>query len=146
MDFTIADFDFKVGDLSTAEEVDKLLDEYNLQIEALTVKLSTGELQLKRAENRSDNLIEDIQEVEAKIATKETELASLPDGREKERTSIEIDGLKYRLRGLQFRRGDSSSPLAVVERNADTGEAKLLLDFYTKFKTALTQRKTALGG
>lgn len=71
MDFTIADFDFKVGDLSTAEEVDKLLDEYNLQIEALTVKLSTGELQLKRAENRSDNLIEDIQEVEAKIATKE---------------------------------------------------------------------------
>mgnify|MGYP001070721725 CR=1 FL=1 len=148
MDFTIENFDFKVSDLGTVEEVNTLLEEYDLQIKAYNVKLETNELKLTRAENRSDTLAEDIQDVEAQITAKQTELANLTSGsRKHEEASIALDGLNFRLRGLKFRRdGSANTPLAVVESNADLGEARLLLDYYTKFKEALEQRKTALGG
>lgn len=147
MKITIEDFDFKVSDLTEVVDVDKLIAEYELQIKSHDAKLKNREVKLTQSENRSEGLDEDIQELEATIASKELQLTQYAEGsnRHTEITvTLAVD--KARLEVLKFRRGGNESPLVVVERNADAGEERLLLHYYTEFRDALLQRKTELGG
>lgn len=145
MDFTLENFDFKVNTLTTVAEIDQLLEEQALQIKGFEVKLSSRELQSDKSEYRSENLDQEIAEVQAIVTSKETELATLTPGtRTHENVAIELDSARARLRRLNFRKSDTLSALSLVDKNTDTGEAQLLLLFYTSFKTALEQRKAAL--
>jgi hypothetical protein len=145
MDFTLENFDFKVDTLTTVAEIDQLLEEQALQIKGFEVKLSSRELQSDKSEYRSENLDQEIAEVQAIVTSKETELAALTAGtRTHENVSIELDSARARLRRLNFRKSDTLSALSLVDKNTDTGEAQLLLLFYTSFKIALEQRKAAL--
>jgi hypothetical protein len=145
MDFTLENFDFKVDTLTTVAEIDQLLEEQALQIKGFEVKLSSRELQSDKSEYRSENLDQEIAEVQAIVTSKETELAALTSGtRTHENVAIELDSSRARLRRLNFRKSDTLSALSLVDKNIDTGEAQLLLLFYTSFKIALEQRKTAL--
>lgn len=90
MDFTLENFDFKTNLLTSGTEIDELLDECGLQIKSYEVKLGNRDLQLDKAQNRTENLGEDIAEVQALIASKETELTSFAEGtRKREEVSIE---------------------------------------------------------
>lgn len=145
MDFTLVNFDFKVDTLTTVAEIDQLLEEQALQIKGFEVKLSSRELQSDKSEYRSENLDQEIAEVQAIVTSKETELASLTPGtRTHENVAIELDSARARLRRLNFRKSETLSALSLVDKNTDTGEAQLLLLFYTSFKAALEQRKAAL--
>lgn len=145
MGFQLENFDFKVTNLENAQDIDNLLEEYNLQIKGYQVKLSNNEFKLEKTENRSDDLDEDIRELEAEIKAKETEQTSYAEtDRKYTELDIALDAFRARLRSLNFRKTDKLSPALVVERNADMGEAQLLLQYYTEFKTALEQRKAEL--
>lgn len=145
MDFTLENFDFKVNTLTTVAEIDKLLDEYALQIKGIEVKLTNREFQFDKSENRSENLDEEIAEVQALVTSKETELSGLVAGtRKHEDVSIDLDGYRTRLRRLNFRKNETVSPLSLVAKNIDTAEAQLLLLLFTRFKEALEQRKAQL--
>lgn len=145
MDFTLANFDFKVNTLTTVAEIDQLLEEQALQIKGFEVKLSSRELQSDRSAYRSENLDEEIAELQATVTAKTTELAALTPGtRAHENAAIELDSANARLRRLNFRKSETLSALSLVDKNTDTGEAELLLMYYTRFKDALQLRKTAL--
>ncbi len=145
MDFTLENFDFKVNTLTTVAEIDQLLEEQALQIKGFEVKLSSRELQSDRSEYRSENLDQEIAELQATIISKETELAALTLGtRAHENVAIELDSARARLRRLNFRKSETLSALSLVDKNTDTGEAQLLLMYYNRFKEALEQRKTEL--
>lgn len=145
MDFTLENFDFKVNTLTTVAEIDQLLEEQALQIKGFEVKLSSRELQSDRSEYRSENLDQEIAELQATIISKETELAAFTPGtRAHENVAIELDSARARLRRLNFRKSETLSALSLVDKNTDTGEAQLLLMYYTSFKEALEQRKTEL--
>lgn len=145
MDFTLENFDFKVNTLNSVAEIDSLLAEYAIQIKGYTAKLTNREFQQDKSEFRSDNLDEDIAEVQALIASKETELATFAAGtRNHEEIASELEGLRVRLRRLNFRKTETVSPFALVEKNVETGEAQLLLLYFTRFKEALEQRKAQL--
>ena len=58
--------------------------------------------------------------------------------------AIELDSAKARLRRLNFRKSETLSALSLVDKNTDTGEAQLLLLYFTRFKEALELRKAAL--
>jgi hypothetical protein len=142
MDFSIENFDFKVNSLNSKEEIEKLLENYALRIESHEVKLTNRGFQLNKAENRSENLDEDIAELQTLIASKTTELGGYAEGsRKNQEIAIELELLNARLKKLNFRKTDTVSPLSVVEKNVDTGEAQLLLAYYTRLKDALEQRK-----
>ncbi|HAS39837.1 MAG TPA: hypothetical protein DCS93_05130 [Microscillaceae bacterium] len=146
MNITLDNFDFKVSSLTEVAEVDKLLAEYDLQIKSREARLGNREVQLQRAETRTDNLDEDILELEALIATKEFELTKYPAGSNKHgEISVNLGVDKARLEALKFRRNGNVSPVVVVERNADAGEEQVLLAYYKQFRDALLARKTALG-
>lgn len=147
MNITLDNFDFKVSNLTELADADKLLAEYELKIKVHEGRLGNREVQLKRAETRTDNLDEDILELEALIATKEFELTKYPEGTNKHneiKVNLGVD--KARLEALKFRRNGSESPIVVVERNADSGEEQILVAYYKQFRDALLQRKTELGG
>lgn len=145
MDFTLANFDFKVNTLTTVAEIDQLLEEQALQIKGFEVKLNSRELQSDRSAYRSENLDEEIAELQATVTAKTTELAALTPGtRAHENAAIELDSANARLRRLNFRKSETLSALSLVDKNTDTGEAELLLMYYTRFKDALQLRKTAL--
>lgn len=145
MDFTLENFDFKVNTLTTVAEIDQLLEEQALQIKGFEVKLSSRELQSDKSEYRSENLDQEIAEVQAIVTSKTNELAALTPGtRTHENVAIELDSARARLRRLNFRKSDTLSALSLVDKNTDTGEAQLLLLFYMSFKAALEQRKAAL--
>jgi len=147
MKITIEDFDFKVSDLTNVEDVNKLIAEYELQIKSHDAKLKNREVKLTQSENRSEGLDEDIEELESTIANKEHQLTQHAEGTNKHteiKVTLAVD--KARLNVLKFRRSGNVSPLVVVERNADAGEERLLLHYYTQFRDALLQRKTDLGG
>ena len=131
--------------MTTVAEIDQLLEEQALQIKGFEVKLSSRELQSDRSEYRSENLDQEIAELQATIISKETELAALtPGSRAHENVAIELDSARARLRRLNFRKSETLSALSLVDKNTDTGEAQLLLMYYTSFKEALEQRKTEL--
>lgn len=145
MDFTLNNFDFKVDTLDNTTDIDNLLEEYVLTIKGFEVKLNNRSFQQDKAKNRSEDLDEDIAEVQAEITTKEAELANYTAGTHKhEEISIDLDSLRARLRRLNFRKSDTVAPFTLLERNADTGEAQLLLAYYTRLKEALETRKTEL--
>jgi hypothetical protein len=145
MDFTIENFDFKVNTLNSKEEIDKILDDNALQIKGFTAKLTNREFQQDKTENRSENLDEDIVELQALISSKQTEMNSYPEGsRKKQEIAIDLEMYRARLNKLNFRKTDTVSPLSLFEKNIDTGEAQLLLAYYTSIKQALEQRKAQL--
>jgi hypothetical protein len=145
MDFTLENFDFKVDTLTTVAEIDQLLEEQALQIKGFEVKLSSRELQSDKSEFRSENLVEEIAELQASVTDMETELAVLaPGSRKHESVAIDLDSAKARLRRLNFRKSETFSALSLVDKNTDTGQAQLLLLYFTRFKAALEQRKAAL--
>lgn len=145
MDFTLANFDFKVNTLTTVAEIDQLLEEQALQIKGFEVKLSSRELQSDRSAYRSENLDEEIAQLQATVTAKTTELAALTPGtRAHENVAIELDSANARLRRLNFRKSETLSAISLVDKNTDTGEAELLLQYYNRFKEALEQRKAAL--
>jgi chromosome segregation ATPase len=145
MDFTVENFDFKTNLITSRTEIDELLEEFGLQIKSYELKLGNRDLQLDKAQNRTESLGVEITQVQALIASKETEMNSFAEGtRKREEISIELDTLRARLRRLNFRKTDSASPASVVEKNADSGEAELLLKYFTRFKEALEQRKAQL--
>ncbi len=145
MDFTLENFDFKVATLNSIAEIDSLLAAQVLQIKGFEVKLSSSEFQFDKSEFRSGSLDGEITDVQAQITAKETELLSLVAGTRKyEDVAIDLDGLKARLRRLNFRKTDTLSSASLVEKNVDTGEAQLLLLYFKRFKEALEQRKAAL--
>lgn len=149
MNLTISDFEFNITELSQISDVEKLLAEYNLQIRTINARMENREVLEVRSENRSEDLQEDISEVDASIAAKEVELTGHAKGSIKHtKVAIELDKLKVRKRELDLRLLTSGnlSPLASVERNTDNGEAKLLLEYYRQFVTTLEQHKTELGG
>lgn len=74
MDFTLANFDFKVNTLTTVTEVDALLALQVLQIKEFEVKLSNNELLLNKWESRSGSIDAEIAEVQALIPGKESDL------------------------------------------------------------------------
>lgn len=109
------------------------------------VKLSSRELELDKTENKSENLDEDITELLAMIASKETEIKGLPAGtRKNEEISIDLDTLRARLRRFNFRKTETVSALSIVEKNISTGQAQLMLAYYNELKTALDLRKAQL--
>jgi hypothetical protein len=145
MDFTLVNFDFKVDTLTTVAEVDQLLEEQALQIKGFEVKLGSRELQSDKSVYRSENLDLEIAEQQAIVTSKETELAALTPGtRAHENVAIDLDSAKARLRRLNFRKSETLSALSLVDKNTDTGEAQLLLLYFTRFKEALELRKAAL--
>jgi hypothetical protein len=145
MDFTLENFDFKVNTLTTVAEIDQLLEEQALQIKGFEVKLGSRELQSERSEYRSENLDLEIAELQASVTSKETELAALTLGtRPHENVAIELDSARARLRRLNFRKSETLSALSLVDKNTDTGEAQLLLLYFTRFNEALELRKAAL--
>jgi len=145
MDFTLVNFDFKVDTLTTVAEVDQLLEEQALQIKGFEVKLGSRELQSDKSVYRSENLDLEIAEQQAMVTSKETELAALTPGtRAQENVAIDLDSARARLRRLNFRKSETLSALSLVDKNTDTGEAQLLLLYFTRFKEALELRKVAL--
>ncbi len=145
MDFTLENFDFKVNTLTTVAEIDQLLEEQALQIKGFEVKLGSRELQSDRSVYRSENLDLEIAELQASVTSKETELAALTPGtRPHENVAIELDSARARLRRLNFRKSETLSALSLVDKNTDTGEAQLLLLYFTRFNEALELRKAAL--
>lgn len=145
MDFTLENFDFKVNTLTTVAEIDQLLEEQALQIKGFEVKLGSRELQSDRSVYRSENLDLEIAELQASVTSKETELAALTPGtRPHENVAIELDSARARLRRLNFRKSETLSALSLVDKNTDTGEAQLLLLYFTRFNEELELRKAAL--
>lgn len=145
MDFTLDNFDFKTDLLTSRAEIDELLEECDLQLKTYQARLVNRDLALGKAQNRTEDLTEDIAEVQAKIVSREAEFNSLPEGaKRREELAVELDMLRARLRKMNFRKSDTASPAAVVEKNADTGEAQLMLAYYTRFKSALETRKAQL--
>ena len=145
MDFTLENFDFKVNTLTTVAEIDQLLEEQALQIKGFEVKLGSRELQSDKSVYRSENLDLEIAELQASVTSKETELAALTPGtRPHENVAIELDSARARLRRLNFRKSETLSALSLVDKNTDTGEAQLLLLYFTRFNEALELRKAAL--
>lgn len=146
MTITLADFSFKIEELLDVAEVDKLIEENDLRLQGLRVKLDSRSYRLNKRENRSEDLDEDIAELENKITGRESDLANETPGSVKhEEIEIELDGLRADLRKLKFRRRQKTPPSQVVESTIDAGEAQLLLDYYTELQTALEARKTELG-
>jgi len=149
MDITLSDFTFNTATITTTTDVDKLIEEYNLQIKGMNARLENREVLLEKAESRSEDLVQDIAEVTADIAAKEKELTGYVAGTPKyESVDINLAKLKIRLRELNHHREttESTNPINLVERHMDNGEAKLMVEFYKLFLTALEQRKTELGG
>ena len=145
MDFTLENFDFKVDTLKTVPEIDELLETYALQIKGYTAKLTNREFQQDKSESRSENLDEDIVDLQALISSKKTEMNGYPDGsRKKDAIAIDLEMLEARLKKMKFRKTETVSPLLLLEKNIDTGEAQLLFAYYTRLKEALEQRKAAL--
>lgn len=149
MNIEISDFEFNVTELSQVSDVDKLVNEYKLQIKTINSRLENREVLVERSESRSEDLQGDITEVDASIAAKEVELSGHAEGSLKHtKVLIELDKLKVRKRELAYRllTSGSLSPFLLVERHTDNGEAKLLIEYFNQFITALEQRKTELGG
>lgn len=150
MNFELTNFSFNIDQLTTTEEVDKLLEEFNLKVKDYSIKLNRRDLLLQRAQNRSDNLTQDIAKVETAITEAEATLANkTPGSPEHEEADIALQTLKLRLRNYNFRKsqeGSTNTPLAVVESSADLGEAQLMFDYFTNLVQTLEQRKTDLGG
>jgi hypothetical protein len=131
--------------LTSVSEVDALIALQDLQIREFEAKLIVDGLQADKSEFKSGSLDAEIAEVQALISGKESELTILVPGSKKhEDASIDLDGYKTRLRRLNYRKNDTASPRAMVEKNADLGEIKLRLLFTTRFKESLVDRKAAL--
>lgn len=145
MDFTLANFDFKVNTLTTVAEIDAQLKLQTLQLQGLQLRLDSTDYSVDKSEFKSDNLEKEIADVQVEIAGKEVEVAGKVAGTAKhEEALIELDRLKIRLRTLNLRKNATVSPQSIVEKNLDNGEAELLLHYFTAYKTALETRKAAL--
>jgi hypothetical protein len=145
MDFTLENFDFKVDTLTTVAEIDSQLEVQNLQLQGLKLKLDGTDYSVDKSEFKSGSLEKEIADVQVEIAGKEVEVAGkVPGTAQHETVLIELDRLKIKLRTLNLRKNTTVSPESIVEKNLDNGEAELLLQYFTAYKTALEARKAAL--
>ena len=147
MDIILNNLDFKVSGLTTIEEVDELIAEYDLQIESYNLRLQSKSYQTKRSTNRSNDVSDEITNLETKITATQNQLTGLTPGSDDHtKTSLDLETYQLRVKKLKYQNRDTISPVAEVERNADLEEVELLLFYYTKLREALAQRKTELGG
>lgn len=145
MEFSIPDFSFQTESIDNVADIDKLLEELEIELKTLTVRVDNNELGKTLASNRSKNLLEDIQELEGRIAAKQAELSNHTEGSTKhEDVQIELEALEVRLKRLNFRKKQTQPASEIVTQNVEIAEKVLHIQLYTKFQEALNSRKFTL--
>jgi hypothetical protein len=90
------------------------------------------------------DLAADLAEVQAKLATVETIIASLPDGEAKEEAITERMGYEYRLRVLNDRM-DNYGAIALLRRENELEVQNAALDRQEIFITEIQNRRAQIG-
>ena len=148
-EISISGADYNTSALTKPSEVQSLLETYKFKIEDLDAVLNKRKVELKKAENRSGDIVEDIAELTADITAKENELTGYVEGSDKWiEADFDLRSLKLQLEKLQHRqtKNGSTNPVNLLERNMDNIALMTDLEAYKQFVAALELRQTELGG
>ena len=135
---------YSFNSITTVADCDALLLLANREKSEINYSIDTITRRINSMTNSAADLAADLAEVQAKLATVETIIASLPDGEAKEEAITERMGLEYRLRVLNDRM-DNYGAIALLRRENELEVQNAALDRHEIFITEIQNRRAQIG-
>ncbi len=135
---------YSFNSITTVADCDALLLLANREKSEINYSIDTITRRINSMTNSAADLAADLAEVQAKLATVETIIASLPDGEAKEEAITERMGYEYRLRVLNDRM-DNYGAIALLRRENELEVQNAALDRQEIFITEIQNRRAQIG-
>lgn len=136
---------YSFNSITTVADCDALLLLANREKSEINYSIDTITRRINSMTTSAADLAADLAEVQAKLATVETIIASLPDGEAKEEAITERMGYEYRLRVLNDRM-DNYGAIALLRRENELEVQNAALDRQEIFITEIQNRRAQIGG
>jgi hypothetical protein len=134
---------YSFNSITTSADCDALLLLANREKSEINYSIDTITRRINSMTNSAADLAADLAEVQAKLATVETIIASLPDGEAKEEAITERMGYEYRLRVLNDRM-DNYGAIALLRRENELEVQNAALDRQEIFITEIQNRRAQI--
>jgi hypothetical protein len=135
---------YSFNSITTVADCDALLLLANREKSEINYSIDTITRRINSMTTSAADLAADLAEVQAKLATVETIIASLPDGEAKEEAITERMGYEYRLRVLNDRM-DNYGAIALLRRENELEVQNAALDRQEIFITEIQNRRAQIG-
>jgi hypothetical protein len=135
---------YSFNSITKVADCDALLLLANREKSEINYSIDTITRRINSMTNSAADLAADLAEVQAKLTTAETIIASLPDGDAKEEAITERMGLEYRLRVLNDRI-DNYGAVALLQRENELEVQNAALDRQEIFITEIQNRRAQIG-
>jgi hypothetical protein len=135
---------YSFNSITTVADCDALLLLANREKSEINYSIDTITRRINSMTTSAADLAADLAEVQAKLATVETIIASLPDGEAKEEAITERMGYEYRLRVLNDRM-DNYGAIALLRRENELEVQNASLDRQEIFITEIQNRRAQIG-